>query len=120
MALASQLQFGPHTNRQLGITNAAITAAGTTNADATVMSAQVTFYTLTATGSDGIKLASDTPLFTPIYIYNSSGSTGLLYPGTSISLNGGTATTGTISLVTLKCAIVIRNTATNYVVIFDA
>lgn len=120
MVASSDLKFDPLSRSQLGLTQAAITAAGTTNADATLMKSQITYYVITATGSDGIKLASDTPLLTPIFLANPSGSNCLLYPGTGCALNGGTATTGTETIGTTTVAIVIRTSSTAYSVLLGA
>lgn len=101
---------------QIGLSAiAAITAAGTTAADATILNKQNTFVNMTASGSDGIKLPANADLGVEYIIYNSSGSTGLVYPPTSGTLNGGTATSGTLSLATLKVARFIRYSSTGWV-----
>lgn len=92
-----------------------VTAAGSTAADATVLLKAQNFVNLTATGADGIKLPSDAALNQPYYVYNSSGSTGKVYPPTSGTLNGGTATSGSLSLTTLKTAFFMRYSSTGWI-----
>src|SRR5579862_6363393 len=77
----------------LGLSSIAITAAGTTTANATVCDNQNDFFIMTATGADGIRLNASTPLLTPIFVTNTSGSTGKVYPPTSGTFNGLSADT---------------------------
>jgi hypothetical protein len=86
---------------------AAVSAAGTTTTDATVLKKAQNFVNMTATGSDGVRLPADAPLNKPYIIWNGSGSTGKVYPGTGGTLNGGSADAA-LSLTTLKQAIFIR------------
>lgn len=99
---------------------AAVTAAGTTAADATVLKKQQTFVNMTATGSDGVKLPADADIGVEYIVYNSSGSTGKVYPPTSGTLNGDTATSGSKSLTTLKVARFIRYSSTGWIYILTA
>lgn len=99
---------------------AAVTAAGTTAADATIIKKQQTFVNMTATGSDGIKLPADADIGVEYIVYNSSGSTGKVYPPTSGTLNGDTATSGSKSLTTLKVARFIRYSSTGWIYILTA
>lgn len=94
---------------------AAVTAAGTTATDATTLLKAQNFVTMTATGSDGIKLPADAELMRPYIVYNSSGSTGKVYPPTSGTLNGGTATSGALSVATLKVVIFWRYSSTGWI-----
>lgn len=101
--------------RRIGLpVNFAATGAGTTSADATVLNAQNKVVTLTATGSDGIRFATNMPLMTPHWVFNSSGSTGKVYPPTGGAINGGSTDAG-LSLTTLKVAIFLR-ISTNVVI----
>ncbi len=84
-----------------------VTAAGTTATDATLLKPDQDLISLTGTGSDGVKLSSTTPLACPIFISCISGG-GIVYPPTSGQLNGGTATTGGITVATAKSAIAVR------------
>ncbi len=103
---------------QLGLQPiAAVTAAGTTGTDATVLKKQQNYVNMTATGSDGVKLPADADIGVTYVVYNGSGSTGKVYPPTSGTLNGGTATSGSLSLTTLKIAMFWRysNTGWNFI-----
>lgn len=95
----------------------AVTAAGTTTSDATVLKKAQNYVNMTATGSDGIRLPADAALNRPYIVYNGSGSTGKVYPPSSGTLNGGSAD-GALSLTTLKVAMFIRYSSTgwNYIV----
>lgn len=96
-----------------GYSDIAITAAGTTTANATVCDAQNDVFRLTATGADGIRLNTSTPLLSPIFIANISGSTGLVYPATGGNFNGG-STDAAISVAANKCLIVMRFSTTGW------
>ncbi len=93
----------------------AVTAAGTTAADATIIKKQTTFVNMTASGSDGVKLPADADIGVEYIVYNSSGSTGKVYPPTSGTINGDTATSGAKSLTTLKVAAFIRYSSTGWI-----
>lgn len=96
--------------------NLAVTAAGTSSTDATVLGGQNKVVTMTATGADGIRLPATMKLNDPYWVYNSSGSTGIVYPPTGGALNGGSTDAG-LSMATKKVAIFMR-LSTN-VVIYD-
>lgn len=72
----------------LGFSNIAITAAGSTTTDATVCDAQNDVFIMTATGADGIRMNTSSPLLTPILICNTSGSIGKVYPTSGGNFNG--------------------------------
>jgi hypothetical protein len=97
-----------------GLSSIAITAAGTTTANATVCDNQNKVFILTATGSDGIRLNTSTPLLQPIYITNTSGSNGLVYPATGGNMNGG-STDAAITVGAQKALIVMRVSTTLFV-----
>ncbi len=110
-ALVAQLEgFGPLVS---------VTATGTTNADAKVLGQDQDMLSLTGTGSDGIKLSSTTPLASPIFISCISGGA-ILYPTTSGQLNGGTATTGGITIAANKSAIAMRLSTNAWFVLLSA
>lgn len=94
-----------------GFSNIAITAAGTTSTDATVCDSQNDVFVMTATGSDGIRMNTNWPLLQPVFVVNTSGSTGKVYPHTGGNLNGNTTDAG-LSVLTLKAAVVMRVTST--------
>jgi len=94
-----------------GFSSVAITAAGTTSVDATACDAQNSIFIMTATGSDGIRMSTSVPLMKPIWVVNTSGSTGKVYPFTGGNFNGG-STDAALSVLTLKTAIIMRVTST--------
>ena len=98
---------------------AAVTAAGTTTADATVLKKAQNYVNMTASGSDGVRLPTDMPLNKPYFVYNSSGSTGLVYPPTGGTINGGSTNAG-LSTATLKFAMFIRYSTTGVNAILTA
>ncbi len=102
----------PLTQNQLGLQQANIIAAGTTSADATVCGNQATAFVLTATGSDGIRMNAATPLLTPIWVFNTSGSNGKVYPQTGGNVNGGSTDAGeTIGTTTVQIWVRLSNLA---------
>lgn len=113
MTLASELTGFPSlTRNQIGFIPKAITAAGTTSADATACDAQSNFFNVTASGSDGIRMSSSAPLYTPIFAANGSGSNGKVYPHTGGLVNGGSTDAGeTLTNTTVQIWIRISSTA---------
>ena len=108
-------------SNQLGLSPiAAVTAAGTTTTDATVLKKQQTYVNMTATGSDGIRLPADADIGVVYVVYNGSGSTGKVYPPASGTLNGDTATTGAKSITTLKVIMFWRYSSTGWNYILTA
>lgn len=106
---------------QLGTPSiAAVTAAGSASTDATALKKQQTYVNITATGADGVRLPADADLGVEYIVYNGSGSTGKVYPPASGTLNGGTATTGSLSLTTLKIAKFWRYSSTGWNFILTA
>jgi hypothetical protein len=96
-----------------GFSDIAITAAGSATTDATVCDAQNDVFRMTATGADGIRMNTSTPLLQPIFISNVSGSTGKVYPATGGNFNGG-STDAAISVGANKCLIVMRFSTTGW------
>ncbi len=88
----------------LGNQPQALTATGTTIADASAITAHL--VTMTATGADGIKLPITAKVGTPYYILNSSASTGLVYCPTGHTMN--TTSNGYVSVATHVAAICIQ------------
>lgn len=93
----------------------AITAAGTTGANATELLGAQDFVLMTATGADGIRMPTTTTirLLWPYWIANVSGSTGLVYPHTGGNFTGGSTDAG-ISVPSRKSIMVMRYSATGY------
>ena len=103
----------------LGLSSVAITAAGTTSANATACDNQNDFFIMTATGADGIRMNAAVPLLTPIFVSNPSGSNGKVYPHTGGIVNGGSTDAGeTIGTTTVQMW--IRYSATNWAAILGA
>jgi len=96
------LSMPPFLAGVLGNSPLALTAAGTTQATATLIRAHN--IEMTATGADGIRMPVDAKTGTPYFIYNSSGSTGLVYVGSGDTLNS--TLNGSLSLATHKAAII--------------
>ncbi len=87
--------------------NLAVTAAGTTSADATVLGTQNKVVTMTATGSDGIRLPANMKLNDPYWVFNSSASTGKVYPTVGGAINAGNTDAG-LSMATHTTAVFMR------------
>lgn len=94
-----------------GYSSIAITAAGTTVTDATACDAQNTIFIMTATGSDGIRMSTSVPLMRPIFVVNTSGSTGKVYAFTGGNFNGG-STDAAISVPAQKAMLIMRLSTT--------
>lgn len=105
--------------QNIGYSSIAITAAGTTTTDATVCDAQNSFFIMTASGSDGIRMNSAAPLLRPILVVNTSGSTGKVYPTSSGTINGGSADAA-ISVPANKSAILLRYSTTGWMLNLSA
>lgn len=105
--------------QSLGDTSKAITAAGTTSADATACDPQSTVFVMTATGSDGIRMNASAPLLTQIMVANTSGSNGKVYPHTGGKVNGGSTDAGeTCGTTTVQ--IWVRLDSTNWCAVLGA
>lgn len=106
--------------RRVGLpTQLAVTAAGTTTADATVLNAQNKVAIMTATGADGIRFPDNTPLNAEFWVFNASGSTGKVYPPTGGAINGGSTDAG-LSVATLKTVVFMRLSTTRMISILTA
>lgn len=98
----------------LGLQGAAVTSAGTTNADAAVLNKSQTLVVVTGAAASGVKMAADTPLGVPVILVNGDANAKLLYPGTGNNFNGKTATTGTVALAANATTVVWRVSATQF------
>lgn len=94
----------PSVAGSLGNDPIAVTAAGSAQAGATVIRNHMA--EMTATGADGIVFPTNAKIGTPYYVFNSSGSTGLVYVPVGHTLN--TTLNGSLSMVTHKMAIFIQ------------
>ncbi|MBS0172963.1 MAG: hypothetical protein JSR64_02875 [Nitrospira sp.] len=124
MAIASDLMGlglpGPLA-QYLSFNNLAVTTTGTSATDAYALGPDVSFVTLTTASSQtGVKFHANTPLLRPIIITNPTSTTGIVYPSTSGTLNGGTATTGGQNLAQNKTAVYFRVSANVWVSILTA
>lgn len=100
------LGMPPSLSGSLGNRPQTITAAGTTQAGATAMVNGSHLFEMTATGADGIVVSSSAPIGTPIYVFNSSASTGLVYCALGQTMN--TTSNGSVSVATHKLVVVIQ------------
>lgn len=124
MALAKDLMgvgVADQAAQRLGYTLGTAASAGSTNADATQLLKDATLVSITSTGaSEGVKMPSDAELGVPYVLANTSSNALLIYPGTGISFNGDTATTGTVPLTARGTTMCIRTSATTWVAIGGA
>lgn len=88
----------------LGNEPQALTATGTTQGGAAAIRSHL--VTMTATGADGIVLPSNALVGTPYFVFNSSGSTGLVYCPSGQTMN--TTSNGSLSVTTHKLAVFIQ------------
>lgn len=97
----------------LGLSNTTITAAGTTSSDATSANTLANnVFVMTASGSDGIRMSSSTPLLTPIFVANTAAGNGKVYPHTGGTVNSGSTDAGeTCNATTVQIWIRISSTA---------
>ena len=102
-----------------GYSSVAITAAGTTVADATACDGQNSVFIMTATGSDGIRMSTSAPLFKPILVVNTSASTGKVYAFTGGNFDGG-STDAAISVLTHSAMLIMRISTTLWISILSA
>lgn len=91
----------------------AVTAAGTTSVDATVLLLAQNWALMTATGADGLRMPVGTAQLRPHVVTNVSGSTGIVYPPTGGNFAGGSTDAG-ISVPTRKTLLVWRYSATGW------
>lgn len=89
---------------------AAVTAAGTTTTDATVLAIAQNNVQMTGTTNDGIRLNTNTPLMVPYVLAAVSGAT-KVYPPTGAAFNGLSANAA-ISVPANKAAIILRYSTT--------
>lgn len=92
---------------------AGLTSTGSSQTDALQLTADVN-HVSTVGASTGVKLDPNASLSDSCFIYNASGTTLTIYPDTGSSINNGTATTGSVSLVTHKAAEFVKTSPTNW------
>ena len=105
-----------------GPVNTATSGAGTASTDAALLPLQATHYIATAANNSGVILppgngsGASMVVGDSMWIYNGDANTLLLYPPPLGQLNGGTATTGTVSIPTKTSVQVKMLSATLYAV----
>jgi hypothetical protein len=95
-----------------------ITAAGTTNADATGLSAAINRVT-TAAASTGVRLMAP-EAGSAVVVINSGANAVLVYPSTGASINALTATTGGFSVAAGGRAMFVGTGSANWFAILSA
>ncbi len=95
-----------------------ITAAGTTNADATQLSAAINRVTTTALNT-GVRLMLPES-GSQVAVINSGANALLVYPGTGASINALTATTGGFSVAAGGRALFIGTGSANWFAVLSA
>jgi hypothetical protein len=105
---------------RVGFEPATLVAAGTTNADATILKKSQTLVTGTGATGAGFKMPSDAELGVPYVIANIAGNVPLVYPPTGGQINGDTVTTGTVSLAARATVILIRLDTVNWCAVLGA
>jgi len=88
----------------------AVTAAGTTTVNATVLLLAQDFVLMTATGADGVRLPAGTLQLQQYIVTNVSAGTGKIYPPSGGNFAGDT-TDNFISLLSRKTVIFWRHSA---------
>ena len=91
---------------------AAVTAAGTTSATATVLLKEQRAILVTGSGSDGVRLPSTAEMMVP-YVIAVTGGTTKVYPPTSGTFNGASADTP-IAIVIQLCGVFMRYSSTGW------
>lgn len=95
-----------------------ITAAGTTNADATQLSAAINRVSTTALNT-GVRLMLP-EAGSGVVVVNSGANALLVYPGTGAQINALTATTGGFSVAAGGRALFVGTSSTNWFAILSA
>lgn len=106
------LRLNP-TRSHFRLSSATAAAAGSTNADATVIGEGFTLVTA-ADGTKGVKLPAPSPGAICV-VKNGAAAILKVYPGTGKKINGGTATTGALSMAAnTSCVFVAYDTTDWY------
>lgn len=106
---------------RLGFQTASVTAAGTTNADATtLLKSQTLVLGTVGASTPGFKLPADAELGVPYVIGNISANAGVIYPPALGQINGDTVTTAGVPLTARGTTICIRVNTVNWVAIGGA
>lgn len=120
-ASASLIGLGvpPRQARALGFpTPPTLAGVGTAQAGAALISQNMTIVTATG-GATAIVLPAAIPGSGPLVIYNSSGTSALIYPGSGKTFNGGSADAA-LTLPTLRSLVIFKTDAANWCAFFNA
>jgi hypothetical protein len=103
----------------LGLTKSSLTTTGTTAATAALIRSNLVVLT-TAGSQTGALLPSTASIGDFVIVTNPTATTGIVYPDSGATLNGGTATTGGQNLAQNKTAMYIKVAALTWVSILTA
>lgn len=98
----------------------AVTAAGTSSTTATDLGTNSLVAITTASSQTGVRLNASTPLGKPIVVNCLTSDSAVVFPPANGTINGGTATTGGLTVAQTKTAIFWRNDATKWFAILTA
>jgi hypothetical protein len=105
----------------IGYEKAAVTAAGSSNSDATTIGKAATLVLVSSTGgSQGVKLPADAELGVDYVLGNISGNALVVYPPALGQINGDTATTGGVPLTARGTTRCTRVDAINWIAVVGA
>lgn len=102
-----------------GLTKSTLVTTGTTAAAAALMRSNLVVLT-TAASQTGALLPATASIGDFIYVSNPTATTGIVYPDSGGTLNGGTATTGGQNLAQNKSALFIKVASLTWVSILTA
>lgn len=117
MSLAKDLAgigMVPEQAVRLGFTDTTLAGIGTTQPTAAVIKSNLVTAT-TAVGQTAFVLPSNAELMVPYIVVNSSATAALIFPPTSGSINGGTVTTGSVSLAQNLARVFYRVSSTRWI-----
>lgn len=95
-----------------------LAGVGTAQVGAAAISQNMTIVTATG-GATAFVMPAAIPGAGPLVIYNSSGTSALIYPGASKTFNGGSADAA-LTLPTLRSLVIYKTDATNWIAAFNA
>lgn len=114
------LGMPPDLARREGLTLGAITAAGSSSTTATALGGTTLANVTASGGADGVILPSDAPLGRPYIVFNAGATTVNVFPPSLGTINGGTATTGSVTVAQNKVRIFWRYNSTIWISILTA
>ena len=95
-----------------------LAGVGTAQVGAAAITRTMTIVTATG-GATAFVMPAVIPGSGPFVIYNSSGTSALIYPGASKTFNGGSADAA-LTLPTLRSLVIYKTDATNWIAAFNA